>query len=107
MYLNPKESLRNSFLNFVRYFYDPLLPYPENLFRKWFKQFIPFLLTLSLTGLVFYLFLFGIVWIFPRSSSYIYLGTTYWQVPIIILFLGLIRWYGEDLYKFIRWGGKK
>ena len=78
-----------------------MLPYPENLFRKWFKTFIPFLLTLFLTGLLFYLFLYGIVWIFPKSSPYIFLGESFWHIPIIILFLGLIRWFGEDLYKFI------
>lgn len=107
MYINPVKSLKSHFLNFVRYFYDPMLPYPETLFRKWFKQFIPFLLTLFLTGLVFYLFLYGLVFIFPKLSSYIFLGKFFWQIPIIILFLGLIRWFGEDLYKFIRRGGKK
>lgn len=107
MYINPVKSLKNSFLGFVRYFYDPMLPYPENLFRKWTKVLVPFIITLFLTGLVFYLFLFGLIFIFPKLSPYIFLGERFWQIPIIILFLGLIRWFGEDLYKFIKRGGKK
>ena len=107
MYLNFKTTLRNSFLNFIRYFYDENLTYPETILRKWIKFFIPFFITIFLTGLVFYLFLYGSIWIFPRLSSYIFLGERFWQVPIIILFLGLIRWFGEDLYKFIKHGGKR
>jgi len=107
MYLNPTKTLRNSFLNFVRYFYDENLTYPEALIKKKFKAFIPFIITIFLTGVVFYLFLYGIVFIFPKSSAYIFLGTTFWHVPVIILFLGLIRWFSEDLYKFLRWGGRR
>jgi len=106
MYINPTKTLRNSFLNFVRYFYDENLTYPETIIKKWVKVFIPFIITIFLTGLVFYLTLLGIAFIFPKTISYIFLGTTYWQIPIVILYLGLIRWFFEDLYKFI-WRGKK
>ncbi len=102
MYLNPVKSLKNSFLNFVRYFYDETLTYPEIAIRKWIKAFVPFFITILLTGLVFYLTLSGLVFVFPKVSSFIFLGTTYWHIPVIVLYLGLIRWFGEDLYNFIR-----
>ena len=101
MYLNPVKSFKNSFLNFIRYFYDENLTYPEVAVRKWVKDFVPFFITILLTGLVFYLTLSGIVFVFPKSSAFIFLGTTYWHIPIIVLYLGLIRWFGEDLYNFI------
>ena len=101
MYLNPVKTLRKHFLNFVRYFYDPMLTYPEAIIKKWFKKSIPFLLTLFFTGLIFYLVLFGFAWIFPKFSPYIFLGDFFWQVPIIIFLLGLLRWFGEDLYIFL------
>lgn len=101
MYINPTKSLKKSFLNFVRYFYDPKLTYTEILIRKWIKQFVPFFITIFLTGLVFYIVLSGFVFIFPKSSPYIFLGTTYMYIPLVILYLGLIRWFFEDLYKFI------
>ena len=102
MQFNPATTLKNQFLNFVRYFYDPKLTYADTLFEKWLKQLIPLIFDIILTGFVFYLFLSGLVLVFPKLSSYIFLGTSYWHIPIIILYLGLIRWFGEDLYNFIR-----
>jgi len=105
MQFNPANTLKNSFINFVRYFYDDRIGYTTDLTRKWIKFIIPFLITIFFTGFVFYLFFSGLVFIFPKLSPYIFTGSEYWHIPIIIFYLGLIRWYGEDLYKFIR--GKK
>jgi len=102
MYINPVQGLKNSFLNFVRYFYDPKVTYTDTIIQKWIKVLIPFILDITATGFVFYLALSGLVFVFPKVSQYIFLGTVYWHIPIIILYLGLIRWFFEDLYNFIR-----
>ncbi len=107
MPFNPANTLKNSFLNFVRYFYDENLTYANTLPKKWVKDLIPFIFDIILTGLMFFLFLSGLVFVFPKTSSYIFIGTEYWHIPIVILYLGLILWFSEDIYKFIRGGYKK
>ncbi|KKL21828.1 hypothetical protein LCGC14_2441540 [marine sediment metagenome] len=107
MPFNPTKTIKNSFIDFIRYFYDPNLQYLSHLRRKWVKSLIPKFLDVIFTGVWTYGFLFGIVWIFPKSSNYIFLGTNYWQVLLIIFFLGLITWYFEDRYEYIRGGYKK
>ena len=102
MNFNPTNTLKNSFLNFVRYFFDDKVQYTEHLTTKWIKAFVPWFFTLILTGFVFYLFISGLVFVFPKLSNYIFTGTSYWHIPVIIFYLGLIRWYGEDLYNLMR-----
>ncbi|KKL25564.1 hypothetical protein LCGC14_2404000, partial [marine sediment metagenome] len=57
--------------------------------------------------IVTYLVLFGIVFVFPKISAFIFLGTTYWHIPMIIFFLGIILWFFENRYQYIRGGYKK
>ena len=107
MPFNPKNTLKNSFLNFVRYFYDENLTYANTLPKKWIKALIPFIFDIILTGLVFYFTLSGLVFVFPKLSNYIFVGTEFWHILKIILYLGVIRWFFEDIYKFIKGGYKK
>ncbi len=107
MSFNPTNTLKNSFIDFVRYFYDPNIQYVSHLRTKWIKELVPFVLDIILSGFVFYLVLFGIVFVFPKISAFIFLGTTYWHIPMIIFFLGIILWFFENRYQYIRGGYKK
>lgn len=106
MHLNPKLTINSWVLNFVRYFYDDKLMYTEHLAKKWIKSLIPLIIDIVLAGFVFYLFLSGIVFVFPKTSPYIFVGTTYWHIPIIIIYLGLIIWFFENRYEYLRRGYK-
>jgi len=107
MNFNPTNTIKNSFLNFVRYFFDDQVQYTEHLTRKWIKALIPFFLNIIIAGAVFYGVIKGLVFVFPKLSTYIFTGTVLWHVPVIILSLGLIHWFFEDRYKYIRGGYKK
>ena len=97
MYINPTKTLRNSFLNFVRYFYDETLTYPEIMIRKWVKVFIPFIITIFLTGFVGWLFLLSILSLTP--ITWIRFGSGAWHI-LHIFQIGLIVWCSEKLYNF-------
>lgn len=104
MYLNPVKSLKNSFLNFVRYFYNENFTYIDRLIENWVKKIIPFILTIFFTGFIWWLVLLSIVSLTPLSWPT--LGPGAWHI-LNIFQLGLIVWIIEDRYKFIRGGYKK
>jgi len=88
-------------LKFVRKFYNPDLQYIDALIEDWQKKSVQFIVWIVFNGIVFYLFLFGLILIIPLLSNYIFLGSSYW-IPIIVLFLGIMLWFVEELYKFFR-----
>ncbi len=107
MNFNPTNTLKNSFINFVRYFYDPNLQYASHLKTKWIKSLIPLILDIFLNGLVYYIGFFGIVFIFPKLSPFIFLGNTFLQIISVIFLIGIIIWVFEERYEYFRGGYKK
>ena len=99
---NPIKSLKTLLLQFIQYFYDPKVQYIDDLINQWTKSFIQLIVHILFNGLPVYLFLSGIAFIFPKSSPYIFLGSTYWHIPIILMYLGLIIWYTEKTYTWYR-----
>ena len=107
MPINPINTLKNSILSFVREFYDPNAAYADKIIEKWNKSFVQLVVWIIFNGLALYLVLSGISFIFPRTSSYIFIGNSYWQIPLLIIYSGIILWFAEGMYKFVRGGYKK
>ena len=104
MYLNPVKNLKNYFINFQRYFYDPNATYVDKLIEKWIKFVVPAFLDILITGFITWLFFISFISIFP--INWIKLGPGVWNLLNIIQ-LGLIIWVFESTYRFLRSGGKK
>ena len=97
-YLSPKNLL----LIFIRRFYNPEITYIDTLIKDWNTRFIQFVVDVIINGLVLYITLVGLSIIFPVTSKYIYLGTSYWEFPIIVIYLGIIGWFFRGLYNWIK-----
>lgn len=104
MPFNPIKSQKNILLRFIRYFYDENFQYVDKLIEKWIKSFIPFVITIALTGFVGWLFFISLTSLTPLSWPR--LGPGVWNV-LNIFQIGLILWCSEKTYRFIRGGYKK
>ncbi len=104
MSFNPIKGLKNLILRFNRYFYDENLKYVDDLIEKQVKSIVPLIFDILLNGFVFWLVLLSLSSILP--INWISLGPGAWHLLNIIQ-LGLILWFFEELYKFIRGGYKK
>ncbi len=104
MAINPVKSLKNSILDFQRYFYDPNAQYVDRLFKKWLKGLVQLGIEIFLNGFIFWVVLLSIVSIF--SINFINLGPKAWHL-LNILELGVIIWFFEEMFKFIMGGYKK
>ena len=97
MYLNPTKTLKNYFLNFIRYFYQTDLHYTDDLVRKWVKYTVPLILDIFFSGFVGWLFLLSILALTPITWFQFSSGA--WHI-LHIFQIGLIIWVGEKLYTF-------
>ncbi len=91
--------MKKLLLKFVRRFYDSNLTYADKLIEEWEKKSVRFIIDIIINGFVFYLVLVGLSTVFVRLSDKIYLGKEYWEVPLIILLLGIIIWFFESVLK--------
>lgn len=98
------NPLKTSLLKFIRYFYDENLRYADDAIEKWVKTCVILFGDILLNGFIFWLVLLSLISIFP--ITWINLGPGIWHL-LNILQLGLILWFIEGIYKFIRGGYKK
>ncbi len=104
MAINPVKSLKNSILDFQRYFYDPDAQYTNRLLEKWLKGLVQLGIEIFINGFIFWLVLLSIISIF--SIKFVILGPGAWHL-LNILELGVIIWFFEEMFKFIMGGYKK
>ena len=103
MQFNPIKSTKNSFLNFIRYFYDPNFQYVDSLFKELNKKIVRFVLNIALTGLVGWLVILSILQLTPATWPILGPGVRH----ILNIFqIGLIVWCFEKIFRFIRRGTK-
>lgn len=107
MPFNPIQRLKNSLLNFTREYYDSKVGYADEIINKWSKSLVTLIIYILVNGMLAYLVLSGIVFIFPKTSGFIFVGTKYWHIPIIVFYLGLIIWFIKEEYKYYKGGYKK
>ncbi len=91
--------MKKVLLKFVRRFYNPNLTYADKLLEEWEKKSVRFIIDIIINGLVFYLVLIGLSTVFIGLSDKIYLGKTYWEIPLIIILLGVTIWFFESVLK--------
>ncbi len=96
------KKLKYWLINFIRKYYNPKLTYIEPIIDGWVKSFVQRFILIIVNGFIFYLTLSGLVFVFPRTSPYIFIGTAYWHIPITILYLGIISWFFKGTYKMLR-----
>ena len=99
-----KNPIKPQLLKFVRYFYDKDVQYVDHIIQKWFKAYVSLIVEITTNGFVFWLVLLSLTSIFP--ITWISLGPGAWHL-LNILQLGLILWFFEGLYKYMRGGWKK
>ena len=107
MPFNVSKSLKNMILRFGREYYDSNLQYADPLIEKWVKSYVVFIIDTVCNGAVLYLVLVGLKIVFPFNLFFINTGTSLWHIPIIIGVLGLILWYFQKFYEYIRGGYRK
>ena len=100
------KTIQQLLLYFIRYFYQPDLPFIDKLIEQWLKSLIQQIVWVVFNGFIGYLTLSGLVFIFPGLDRLVFLGSKYWHIPIVIFYVGIIIWFFEALYKFIRKGYK-
>lgn len=98
-----KNPLKTLILKFIRYFYDPQLKYADDAIEKWVKSLTILFGDILVNGLALWLVLISISSIFQIQG--INLGPGAWHLLNIIQ-LGLILWFIEKIYVFIRRGYK-
>lgn len=98
------KKIKYHLLNFQRYFYNPNAKYADDLIKKWIKSSVRFFMDLLLNGFVFWLTSIGLTSIF--TITWIQLGPGFLHI-LNIFELGLILWFFEGIYKYIRGGYKK
>ncbi len=89
-------------LKFIRRFYNPELKYIDKLIEEWLKNLVQFIVWIVFHGIMAYLALSGLIFVIPALSHYFFLGSSYWHIPIVVFYLGIMFWFIEELYKFFR-----
>lgn len=105
-HLNLLKSLKTSILSFYRRYYDPNATYFNVVIKKQFDRLLMFLIDVMFNGFLLYWGIYGLVWAFPKLSSFIFLGATYWHIPVTMFYLGLVSWLFTEYYTYIRTGYK-
>ncbi len=102
------KRLKLLLINFIRRYYNPDEKYASQVITQAEKNLVKFFVDISFNGFVLYLALTGLVFTFPRLTSWIHLGSAYWHIPGVMLYLGLIFWTIEKTIKSLRgvWNGK-
>ena len=91
--------MKKLILKFVRRFYDENFNYVDELIKEWITSIVKFITFLFFEGFMFWLVLLALTSVFPLD--WINLGPGAWHL-LNILQLGLILWFFEKTYKFIR-----
>ena len=92
--------MKKLLLKFIRTYYNPNEQYIEPLIKKWNKALVTWFMYVFVNGLIGYLVLSGIVFIFPKTNAYIFVGSEYWHILVIIIYSGLIIWFFQEIYKW-------
>ncbi len=103
------KRLKLLLINFIRRYYNPDEKYASQVISQAEKNLVKFFVDIFFNGIILYLALTGLVFTFPRLTSWIYLGSEFWHIPGSMFFLGLIFWTAEKTIKSMRciWNGKK
>lgn len=99
------KKLKVLLVTFIRRYYNSTEKYADTVLYNAETNLIKFLVDILFNGFILYVALTSLIFIFPRLTSWIYLGTGYWQIPLSIFFLGWAYWTGEKIIKSTR--GKK
>ena len=100
--LNPLKTLEKLILSFYRRHYDPNATYARVIIKRQLDKLTIFMIDIMMTGFMLYWGLYGLVWSFPGLSSFIFLGATYWHIPVTMFYLGLVSWLFGKYYKYIK-----
>ena len=96
--LRLSSSLRNYLIEYHNY---PEYKYLRDYWLALKKDAFLLMESMVLSGIVGYLFLYGLNYVFPFLTRYIYLGMGVTQKILIIILLGLIIITIENIYKWI------
>lgn len=103
------KTIKKLILSFYRRFYDSTAQYADKLIKTWTDNLIVFLIDIFFNGLLIYWFLFGLIWVFPKSQAFIVLGHGKF-FPVTLFSLGMMSWLISKYYRYFRIeyrGGKK
>ena len=87
---------------FGRKYFNPDLKYADPLIKQWKQTFVHFLVFVLFNGIVFYISLTAIVYVFPSLSKYIFLGNNVFQVILAIFSLGMAAWFLKKIINIRR-----
>ena len=99
---NYKEMPKNWLLTFIRTFYNPDLTYVDKVLDDFVKSLIRWVILIILNGFLTYLVISGLVFAVPYFSRVFFIGTTYWHVPVLIFYWGIISWFIQTAYQWFK-----
>ena len=97
-----QNKLNNLVFRFLKHYYYPNLRYLHEIYRVWEINIVKFMVNLIFSGFITFICLKSILMIFPKLSSFIFLGSHLWQIPFIVLGLGLSETFVKDFYIWFR-----
>ena len=98
------KKLKYFLINFIRRYYNPDEKYANGILLQAENNLVKFLIDVFVNGFILYIALSGFVFTFPKTLSWIYLGSAYWHIPVSMFYLGLGYW---TIEKIIKSRGKK
>lgn len=104
---NGVKLLKYYILFFCRRFYGSQVKYADEIVDRWLNGLVVWLVDVFLHGFVIYLVLSGVLFVVPKSEGILFLGTRYWQVPVVMFYLGIMYWFFRSFWLFVREGKLK
>lgn len=94
--------VKNTILMFVRRFYQPEITYADKLIKQWVDSFVRIFVDVVINGFIGYLFLFGLLYLFPYFSNKIFLGDRFWHFPFAVILIGIVTWFMRETWVWVQ-----